>query len=323
MLHQLITLDPDNYPRHRIHSEDWGWQETNCYVDVLIELLHANNLEPLAALPFTFGVDFEGDQWTFFKFPHQDLMDLFGLAIEELNPWYSLCNHVNTQLKNERSILVEVDSYHLPDTRATTYQSEHVKTTIAVNAIDIENKFLGYFHGQGYYHLTGEDFDNLFRTNETDEKYLPPYIELVKFSKEPPGSENGLREKSINILKKRLKEAPAVNPFSIYKEQFLQDIQWLHEEPMDTYHKYSFATFRQFGTCYGLAAMYLRWLSAGGEKNLDEAIDCFDSISHLSRIAQFQLARAVARRELLEMSIFDKCANSWARGMQALMTKYD
>ena len=46
-----------------------AWAETNCYVDLWVELLHALGHDPIAALPFTLAIDFEGDQWTFFKFP--------------------------------------------------------------------------------------------------------------------------------------------------------------------------------------------------------------------------------------------------------------
>ena len=47
-------LDPgDATARHPIHGEDRVWAETNCYVDLWIELLHALGLRPLAALPFT------------------------------------------------------------------------------------------------------------------------------------------------------------------------------------------------------------------------------------------------------------------------------
>ncbi len=80
-------LDPSTYERHLIHGDGRTWAETNCYVDVLVELLHGLRFEPIAALPFTLRIDFEGDQWTFFKFPQDDLLNLFGLDIQELNPW--------------------------------------------------------------------------------------------------------------------------------------------------------------------------------------------------------------------------------------------
>jgi hypothetical protein len=46
--------------------------------DVWIELLHAMDLEPHAMLAFTLAVDFEGDQWTFFKPTPGDLWALYG-----------------------------------------------------------------------------------------------------------------------------------------------------------------------------------------------------------------------------------------------------
>ena len=66
-LKRIRELDPATYERHLIHGEGRTWAETNCYVDVLVELLHGLGFEPLASLPFTLRIDFEGDQWTFFK----------------------------------------------------------------------------------------------------------------------------------------------------------------------------------------------------------------------------------------------------------------
>src|SRR4051794_14622893 len=98
MMKQVLPLDPTSYERHRIHRADRDWAETNCYVDIWIELLHAWGFEPIAALPFTFGIDFEGDQWTFFKFPHADLYDLFGLDVQELAIWRPLVAQVEEQV---------------------------------------------------------------------------------------------------------------------------------------------------------------------------------------------------------------------------------
>ena len=53
MTTQLLKLDPATYQRHLLHTQERNWAETNCYVDVWIELLHAWGYEPLAALPFT------------------------------------------------------------------------------------------------------------------------------------------------------------------------------------------------------------------------------------------------------------------------------
>ena len=79
-------------------------------------------------LPFTLAIDFEGDQWTFFKPPHGDLCDLYGLDVQELAIWRPLVEHVEEQVERGRPVLVELDSYYLPDTAGTAYRIEHVKT---------------------------------------------------------------------------------------------------------------------------------------------------------------------------------------------------
>jgi hypothetical protein len=81
-VNQVQSLNPLTYSRHKIHGDSRTWTETNCYVDVVVELLHGLGYEPIAALPFTLGIDFEGDQWTFFKFPQEDLLELYGIEIQ-------------------------------------------------------------------------------------------------------------------------------------------------------------------------------------------------------------------------------------------------
>src|SRR5258708_36755226 len=116
MTKQVFSLDPLHYSRHRIHAQERNWAETNCYVDVWIELLHAWGFEPIAALPFTLSTDFEGDQWTFFKFPLADLDALYGVDVQELMIWRPLVSHIEEHVGLGRPILVEMDAFFLPDT---------------------------------------------------------------------------------------------------------------------------------------------------------------------------------------------------------------
>ena len=159
---QIRPLDPATYRRHLIHGENRTWAETNCYSDVIIELLHGLGFEPLAAMAFTLSIDFDVDQWTFFKFEHEDIATLYGLGIHELAPWRSLALHVEEQVAAGRPVLVELDSFYLPDTVGTAYKLAHVKSTVAVNEIDLAGQRLGYFHNQGYHVLTGQDFSDIF-----------------------------------------------------------------------------------------------------------------------------------------------------------------
>jgi uncharacterized protein DUF1839 len=320
----IRRLDPSTYVRHAIHGEGRVWAETNCYVDVVVELLHGLGFEPVAALPFTLQIDFEGDQWTFFKFHHQDLRELFGLDIQEMNPWRSLVHHVDTQVALGRPVLVELDSYFLPDTQGTAYKLDHVKSTVAVNEIDIEARRMGYFHGQGYYHLDGDDFTDIFQIDGlVHERMLPPYIEYAKILDRPvpaPGPE--LTEASLDSLKTSLGLLPPQNPFHTFAERFGHDVEWLMEEPLETFHQYSFATLRQYGACFELVETYLRWLADQGEPDLDTPISAFQEISSMAKTFQFQLARAVARRKALPLDPLERMAALWRTGLEPLVERY-
>ena len=320
----IRALDPRTYRRHAIHGEGRAWAETNCYVDVLVELLHGLGFEPIAALPFTLRIDFEGDQWTFFKFPHADILQLYALDINELNPWRSLVHHVDEQVGLGRPVLVELDSFFLPDTHGTAYKLAHVKSTVAVNEIDIDARRMGYFHGQGYYHVDGEDFADIYQLDGlVHERMLPPYIEYVKPVERPvPTGGRELVEASVACLRAHLRLLPRRNPFHSFKERFQRDLEWLMSEPIETFHQYSFATLRQYGAGFELVETYLRWLAEGGESGLDDAAAAFRDISATAKAFQFQLARAMARRRQLPLEPLDRMAELWQRGTSDVVERY-
>ncbi len=178
----LLGLDPATYVPHEIHRGERSYTETNCYSDVLIELLHARGDEPLAAMAFVVRMDFEGDQWTFFKPPPDDVEALFGVDIHEMQPWRALPTQIAEQLDAGRTLIVELDSWYLPDTQSTAYRTEHVKSSAVMEAIDVDAKRLRYFHNASLYELDGEDYDGVFRLGRAfSDDVLPPYTELVRF----------------------------------------------------------------------------------------------------------------------------------------------
>ena len=140
------------------------YPETNCYTDILIELLHARGDEPLAALGFTVRMDFEGDQWTFFKPPPEDLERLFGVDIHEMQPYRPLPEQIAEQIAAGRTMIVELDSWYLPDTAATElpHRARQDARSIA-EAIDRDGERLRYFHNAGLHELDGEDYRGVFR----------------------------------------------------------------------------------------------------------------------------------------------------------------
>ncbi len=320
---QILALDPRTYGRHLIHGGARTWAETNCYMDVWIELLHALGHEPIAVLPFTFAIDFEGDQWTFFKCPLGDLTDLYGLDVQELALWRPLAAHLEEQVERGRPILVELDSYFLPDTAGAAYKQAHVKSTVAVNEIDAAGHHLGYFHNQGYYHLDGDDFLDVLRLRgETDPAVLPPYAEFVKIRPATGRGGVSLLERSLQLLRRHLDLAPAENPFPGFRARLEKDLVWLLGEDLDSFHRYSFATLRQYGACFELSQTYLQWLASQGEQGLDEAIGAFRAISEGAKSFQFQLARAVSHRKPLDLSPLEAMSGCWQRGTTALKARY-
>lgn len=323
MTKQVFPLDPANYQRHAIHAQERQWAETNCYVDVWIELLHAWGCEPIAALPFTIGIDFEGDQWTFFKFPHADLYSLFGLDIQELQIWRPLVDHLDHQVGLGRPVLVELDSFYLPDTAGTAYGIGHVKTTVAVTEIDVAQQRMRYFHGQGFYELSGDDFVSVLHLSGVPHSsVLPPYVEIVKRRQAAPLSADTLLQTSLSRLRAELHKLPEANPFEKFKPRFEADLRWLAEEPIETFHQYSFATLRQFGACYELSATYLRWLQDHQIGGLDSIVEQFASLSNGAKTMQFQLARAMARKRTLDLTPIDQMAAVWRAATEQLKQRF-
>lgn len=320
---RILELHPETYRRHAIHCEGRIWAETNCYSDVWIELLHSLGHEPVAALPFTFAIDFEGDQWTFFKFPLHDLKELFCLEVQELAIWRPLATHIEEQLGRGRPTLVELDSFFLPDTAGAAYKKAHVKSTVAVTEIDVSRDHMGYFHNQGYYHVDGDDFLNVLHLGECAESgLLPPYVEFVKLTADVGGTERPLLQRSMQLLSRHLEAAPVENPFRDFKARFESDMDWLLKEGLDAFHLYSFATLRQFGACFELSHTYLQWLATRGQSGLEACMHAFREISEGAKVLQFQLARSVARHRPMDLSALDVMGERWQQGMDGLRRRY-
>jgi hypothetical protein len=321
---EIAPLDPATYQRHPLHGEDRTWGETNCYTDLLIEQAHGLGFEPTAMLGFTLAIDFEGDQWTFFKPPHEDLAVLYGWDVQELALWKPLHEHVVEQVEAGRPVLVELDSWYLPDTSGSAYRTQHTKTTVGVNFIDVAGARMGYFHNAGYYGVEGEDFRQLFLLDgRPHERVLPPYVEYIKFRPgHVPARGAALVDAALPLLRKHAGRMPRENPFPRFKERFAQDLGWLMTADIGRFHAYSFATLRQYGACFELAEAHLRWLADGGVQGVRESVAPLREIAETAKAFQFQLARAMARKKPLDLAPLDAMAAAWDRAMLPLKERF-
>ena len=300
-------LTPQTHRPHRLHGPERVWPETNCYVDLWIEILNALGLPPEAMLGFTLGQDFEGDQFTFFKPSPEDLETLFGVRVQELAIFDRVESHVLEQLARGRLCLLEVDSFHLPDTSGVSYGVEHGKTTIAVNRLDLEGRRLEYFHNGGYFVLGDDDFTGLFDPVSPDRPFLP-YTEFVKLEVQRLAARD-LRARAWALFKRNLLRRPTSNPVRAFQRVVEVRAAALLDRPFDAFHKFAFNTYRQLGANFELLGDHLVWLEGGDGPS---ALAC-RALAEGAKTAQFQLARGLSRRRI----------EGLASGLDPLAEAYD
>jgi hypothetical protein len=323
---RVLELDAASYPRHATHADDRLWVEKNCYVDIWIEVIHALGCEPLAIAPFVVALDFEGDQWTFFKPPHDELRDLYGIDVQELNCWRPLLDHAAEHVAAGKLVSTEADAWWLPDTSGTDYRRQHTKSTIVINELDLDARRLGYFHNAGYFVLEGEDFAKTFEPRE-----MPFFAELVRIDRVVRRPHAELAAMSGKLLARHLARRPATNPVARFAARFANDLPDLQARGLPYYHAWAFATVRQLGAAAELAAMHLRWLSGPNISVPGEAAGqyapaaaAYDAISTGAKAFILKAARAVNSKKPFDPSAsFDEWARAWDTAIATLENRAD
>ena len=289
------NADARSWRSSPLHDPARDWPQTNCYVDLWIEALHARGMQPEAMLGFTATLDFEGDQFTFFKPPLEDIETLYGFAVRELALYDDTANHIAEQVARARLVMIEADAFFLPDTRGVSYGLEHSKTTIGVNRIDPAARTIDYFHNDGFFRAHGADYDGLIAFGaENGRQTLPPYAEIVKadFSGLAP---DALRRTARAQFARHLARMPQRNPV----EAFAHRLSWLMDrigarEP-EFFHKFAFNTLRQLGANFELMSSFLTYVGEGDE--FAREVETCKVISAGAKSFQFLLARAIMRRK--------------------------
>jgi hypothetical protein len=309
---RLLDLDAATYRPHPLHGPERIWTETNCAVDVWIEVLASLDLDPVAGTAFTVSAGFEGDQWTFTKYPIEDLRTLYGIEVVELNVWRPVADHLVEHLGLGHLLTVEADAWHLPDTAGVSYRLEHTKTTVVPNAFDPDGPALGYFHNAGYFEVEGDDAAAVVGSAPPA---LPPYVEVVKV--DGARVPHDLVDRVIACTLGHLERRPAADPVAAMAGRIRDDLPWLAVSGPEIFHGYAFGTCRQFGAGAELAASLAAWLEphVGG---LDRAVDAFGSAAEAAKTLQFVLARRARGRSGDLDGPLSQMGAGWARGIEVL-----
>jgi hypothetical protein len=320
----LRSIDPKEYTPHELHRGERAWGESNCYIDVWIEVLNALGCDPYACLSFVLTIDWEGDQFTFFKPPHEDLHSLYGVDVQELTVYRPLLDNACEQLRGGKLVLTEADAFFLPDTQGTDYKTQHTKTTIGIQEIDVEGRLLGYFHNSSYHRLADPDFASLFHLDvPPDPTAMPLFAEFVRTARVERLPHATLVPRSVDLLKKHLGRRPTENPVPRFAARFREDVERLKGEGLAAYHLYAFATIRQLGAAFEFGALYLRWLSRHGEVGLDETAADLMAISDSSKSLILKTARAVGAKKSVDLGpLLTELESRWKQAMDRLAHRF-
>ena len=126
-------------------------------------------------------VDFEGDQFTFLKPWPQDLESLYGVDIHEMQPYRDLREQAVEQLDAGRTVIVEVDALHLPDTAATSYGASTSRRRSRSRRSTTRPSGCATSTAPGCTNSRARTTAAGFRSTAAREAELPPYLELARF----------------------------------------------------------------------------------------------------------------------------------------------
>ncbi|MFV0279205.1 MAG: DUF1839 family protein [Rhodoblastus sp.] len=288
-------INPDAYKSSALHDPARDWPQTNCYIDLWIEAVFSRKLSPEAMLGCTATLDFEGDQFTFFKPSFDDLESLYGFSIRELSIYDDVAGHLVEQCARGRLVLMEADAFHLPDTRGVSYGLESSKTTIGVNRIDPDARRIEFFHNEGYFCAQEADYDGIVAFGAADGRLkLPPYAEILK-ADFPALDARDARIHARKLLSRHLARRPVRNPIGAFAARLPQLIERAAAREPEFFHKLAFNSLRQLGANFELMGSCLAWL--GERDEFAAEIENCAAISSGAKAAQFLLARAIVRNK--------------------------
>ena len=298
-----------------LHGEDAVWPETNCALDVWIQLLRLRGNAPEPAMVCAFDADCLADHWVMLKPDLGDLRRLYGIQVTEFVAWKPIAEHILDHLARGAHLTLETDAWWLPDAAGTSYRSAHVKTSIVPLAIDIVGRRLDYLHNAGRFTAAGDDFDGVLARAGAETAVPLPYLELISPAA-PVGA--SIRCTATALLGEHLARRPADNPVDRLTAAVLREQERIRSLGPSYFHGYAFVTLRQLGTTGQVAAGFLSWLGPD-DVMLKAAAGHFTRVAELAKSAQFALARSSWGRKASVDTLLYGAASAWSVGMEQLV----
>lgn len=279
---------------YALHGGNPVWSHANRHIDLWIELLHGWELEPIAALPFTVTLDFEGDQFTSLNIPSADLELLYGIVKDELSTYGRLETHVAAQTNRGNVVLLEVDNYQLPQPTGA-YRRQHARSCIAIDVLVPEATAVGYYHHDGYHTASGDDYASIFRSPDSESSWGAasfPQAEVVR-RRFAAQAEDALLRASMDLLRSHLARRPRQNPIKAFREAFPAHLEQLMSRGEPNFQIYAASVLRQLGANFELMGRYVRWLVMNGKVVPDTVAEACYTMASEAMVMQFRLMRAV------------------------------
>lgn len=310
---RLVDVQVDGYVPHPIHGADRIWTETNCYVDLWVEVLHGLGHDPIPAAACAFSARFDGAQWTFLKFRPEDLLALYGIDVAEMNVWRRPIDHLEDNAAAGLLSTIEVDGFWLPDTDGTGYHADRSKTTIVPNMIDRDAQVLEYFHNSGYHRLSGDDFRGVFGLDDPVTAW-PPYVEQLR-----PGAAEPCPDAFDAVLARHLRMRADANPVRALAARVLSDVELVRTGGLEVFHPWTFGVLRQCGATAELAADVSVHMEAHGYSGAAGAAEDFRAVAEGAKSVQFRMARAARGRAVDPSEQLDAMAEAWERAVHTVV----
>src|SRR6202011_5920962 len=84
---------------------------------------------------------------------------------------------------------------------------------------------------------------------------------------------------------------PTDNPILRLGKRLAQDMPWLTQQDLETFHLYSFGICRQCGATAELAASFVEWLNRHDGPGSESAVTAFGDLAEGAKSLQFALVR--------------------------------